>query len=115
VVHAQGYARLADSERELGEVPSSRASTPERKGTAVSIEPGKEEDFRYVSGWLASSAWLDRLIATTVPEAVAGTDPTDSPALRVTGRALPAAGRRLLQWRRRVVAAPVSRLQANRR
>jgi hypothetical protein len=46
---------------------------------------------------------------------VAGTDPTGSPALRITGRALPAATRRLLQWRDRAVAAQVSRLQSNRR
>jgi hypothetical protein len=115
VFHAQGYARLVDSERKLGEVPSSRAFSAEREGTAVRIEPGKEEDFRYIRGWLASSAWLDRLIAAAEPDTAASADPTGSPVLHMVGRALPTATRRLLQWRGRAVAAQVSRLQSNRR
>lgn len=28
----------------------------------LEITPGKEEEFRYLRGWLAGSEWLDRLI-----------------------------------------------------
>jgi hypothetical protein len=28
----------------------------------LEITPGKEEEFRYLRGWLAGSDWLDRLI-----------------------------------------------------
>lgn len=31
------------------------------------IEPGKEDEFRYFQGWLASSDWLDRLLEATTP------------------------------------------------
>jgi hypothetical protein len=31
------------------------------------IEPGKEDEFRYLEGWLASSDWLDRLLEATTP------------------------------------------------
>ena len=113
--HAQGYAKLVDSERRLGERTHPYAFSPEREGTAVRIEPGKEEDFHHIRGWLASSEWLDRLIAATEPETVASTHPTGSSALHITGQALPTATRRLLQWRGRTVAAQVSRLQSNRR
>jgi hypothetical protein len=45
---------------------------------------------------------------------VASTDPTGPLGLHIIRRALPAARRRLLQWRGSAVAAPVSRLQSNR-
>jgi hypothetical protein len=99
VFHAQGYARLVDSERKLGEITPSRSFSPERDGPAVRIQPGKEEDFRYLRGWLASSEWLDRLIAATEPEAAAGATLPCSPVLRFPGRAVATAGRRLLEWR----------------
>ena len=63
MVNAQGYAGLVDSERGLGEDTPRHASSPEREGQALRIEPGKEEEFAYVRGWLASSEWLDKLIA----------------------------------------------------
>jgi hypothetical protein len=111
----EGHARLMNRKRRLaGALPLSGRS-PEREGPAVRIEPGKEEDFRYISDWLASSAWLDRLIAATDPQAAARADPTGSPALHLVGRALPAAGRRLLQWRGVAVAARPRQSQSNRR
>ena len=122
---AEGYVRLVDVERKLAEVNAERTrlclTWRETRGwqirsigwarsfpckaihrnarrPEVSIEPGKEEDFRYMRGWLASSEWLDRLIAATEPEAAAGADPASSPGLHLTGRALPTAGPRLLSW-----------------
>jgi hypothetical protein len=115
VFHAHGYAKLVDSERRLREDTRPHALSPERERTAVRIEPGKEENFRYIRGWLASSAWLDRLIAATDPQAVARADRTRSPALHLVGRALPAAGRRLLQWRGSALAARPRQSQSNRR
>ncbi len=29
------------------------------------VEPGKEEEFRYLESWLAAGEWLDRLIEAT--------------------------------------------------
>jgi hypothetical protein len=92
------HARLVDSERKLGEITPPRGFSPGREGPAFRIEPGKEEDFRYLRGWLASSEWLDRLIAATEPEAAARTAPPCSPKLVVAGRAVPTAERRLLEW-----------------
>ena len=92
------HARLVDSERKLGEITPSRSFSPERDGPAFRIEPGKEEDFRYLRGWLASSEWLDRLIAATEPEAAARTEDSYSPKLVIAGHAAPAAGRRVLEW-----------------
>ena len=33
----------------------------------LEITQGKEEEFRYLQRWLASSEWLDRLIESTEP------------------------------------------------
>jgi hypothetical protein len=98
MLHAQGHARLVAPQRTLGEGTRPRASSPEREGLTIRIEPGKEEDFRYLRGWLASSEWLDRLITTTVPGAVARAAHASSPRLRRRGRAHPTAERRLLEW-----------------
>jgi hypothetical protein len=92
-----------------------QARSREPRTSRWRVEPGKEEDFRYLRGWLASSEWLDRLIAATEPEAVAGTDSTGSPRLHLAGRTLPAAGRRLLEWTGSAVAAPPGKSQSNRR
>ena len=94
----EGHARLVDSERKLGEITPPRGFSPERDGPAFRIEPGKEEDFRYLRGWLASSEWLDRLIAATEPEAAAGAALPHSPGLQFAGRAVATAERRLLEW-----------------
>ena len=92
------HARLVDSERKLGKITPPRGFSPERNGRAFRIEPGNEEDFRYLRGWLASSEWLDRLIAATEPEAAAGAALPYSTELHFAGRATPAAGRRVLEW-----------------
>ena len=105
----EGHARLVDSERKLGEITPSRSFSPERDGPAVRIEPGKEEDFRYLRGWLASSEWLDRLIAATEPEAAARTAPPCSPGLQFAGRAVSTAGRRLLEWSGNAAPARIGR------
>ncbi len=44
----------------------------------VHIVPGKEEEFRYLRGWLAASDRLDRLIAATEPPG--GPEPVSVPA-----------------------------------
>jgi hypothetical protein len=125
VFDAEGYVRLMNLEHKLAEANAEKrrlcltwrdtrgwrirsigwprsfpwkAIRPNARRPRVRIEPGKEEDFRYLRGWLASSEWLDRLIASTEPEAAAGTDPASSQGLHLTGRALPTAGRRLLEW-----------------
>jgi hypothetical protein len=125
VFDAEGYVRLMNLEHKLAEANAEKrrlcltwrdtrgwrvrsigwprsfpwkAIRPNARRPEVRIEPGKEEDFRYLRGWLASSEWLDRLIASTEPEAAAGTDPASSQGLHLTGRALPTAGRRLLEW-----------------
>jgi hypothetical protein len=124
VFDAEGYVRLVDLERRLAEVSTERRRLPltprdaagwrirsvgwprsfpwtaarrSARGPGVRIEPGKEEDFRYLRGWLASSEWLDRLIAATEPGTVARTDPTGSQGLDCTRRAFPTTRRRLLQ------------------
>ena len=103
------HARLVDSERKLGEITPPRGFSPGREGPAFRIEPGKEEDFRYLRGWLASSEWLDRLIAATEPEAAARTEGPCSPKLVVAGRAAPTAGRRLLEWSGNAAPARIGR------
>lgn len=35
----------------------------------LEITPGKEEEFRYLQGWLAGSEWLDRLVEASEPQA----------------------------------------------
>ena len=94
----EGHARLVDSERKLGEITPPRGFSPERDGPAFRIEPGKEEDFRYLRGWLASSEWLDRLIAATESEAAARAEGPYSSKLVLAGRAVATAERRLLEW-----------------
>ncbi len=42
------------------------ASLPSRE-TVPEIEPGREEEFRYLQRWLAASAALDRLIEAAEP------------------------------------------------
>jgi len=98
VFDAEGYVRLMNLERKLDEVSAERSrlclTWKDTRGwrtrsvgwprafpwaairrnagrPEVRIKPGKEEDFRYLRGWLASSEWLDRLIAATEPEAAA--------------------------------------------
>jgi hypothetical protein len=87
-----------DRKRRLAEALPLSGRSPEREGPAVRIEPGKGEDFRYMRGWLASSEWLDRLIAATEPEAAAGIGLGRSPGLHLTGPVVLTAGRRLLEW-----------------
>jgi hypothetical protein len=117
VFDAEGYVRLVDLERRRPPLmrtdavgwrirsvgwPRSFPGTTARRsamGPGVRIEPGKEEDFRHLRGWLASSEWLDRLIAATEPRTVAGAAPTGSQALHRARRAFPTRRRRLLQWR----------------
>jgi len=94
----EGHARLVDSERKLGEITPSHSSSPERDGWAVRIEPGKEEDFRYLRDWLASSAWLDRLIAATEAGAAARKNQFRRIRTLGAGRAVATAERRLLEW-----------------
>lgn len=98
MLDAEGYARLMELENKLAEVLPLNGRPPERERRAVRIEPGKEDDFRYMRGWLASSEWLDRLIAAMEAEAVAGTGSPSSPGLRFPGRAVLTARRRLLEW-----------------
>jgi hypothetical protein len=98
VMDVEGHARLMNRKRRLaGALPLSGRS-PEREGPAVRIEPGKEEDFRYLRRWLAGSEWLDRLVAATDPEAAVDTDFPCSPAPRLALRAFPKRGRGLLEW-----------------
>ena len=105
----EGHARLVDRERRLaGALPLS-GRLPEREGPAVRIEPGKEEDFRYLRGWLASSEWLDRLIAAAEPEAAAGTDFPCSPGPHLTGCTFFTVGRRLLEWSSETAPARVGK------
>ena len=133
---AEGYVRLVDLERRLAEVNTERRRLPltrtdaagwrirsvgwprsfpraatrrSTKGPGVRIEPGKEEDFRYLRGWLASSEWLDRLIAATEPRGIADTAPTGSPGLHRTRRAFPTTRRRLLQWRSGAASAQLGK------
>jgi hypothetical protein len=96
VIDAEGCTRLMDRERRLAEALPLSGRSPEREGPAVTIEPGKEEDFRYMRGWLASSEWLDRLITATEPEAAAGADHAPPPGPLLTVCTSPA--RRLLEW-----------------
>ena len=98
MIDVEGCARLMDRRRRLAEALPLSGRSPERDGPAVRIEAGKEEDFRYMRGWLASSEWLDRLIAATKPEAAAGAEPPYSPAPRLAVRAFPKRGRGLLEW-----------------
>ena len=105
----EGHARLVDSERKLGEITPPRGFSPERDGPAFRTEPGKEEDFRYLRGWLASSEWLDRLIVATEAEAAAGAALPCSPGLHFPGRAAPTAGRRLLEWSGNAAPARIGR------
>jgi hypothetical protein len=92
-----------------------QARSREPRTSRWRVEPGKEEDFRYLRGWLASSEWVDRLIAATEPEAVAGTDSTGSPRLHLMGRTLPTAGRPLLEWSRGATPTQPRKSQSNRR
>jgi hypothetical protein len=47
----------------------------------LEITPGKEEEFRHLQRWLASSEWLGRLIESTEPVPVAFSE-----ALRAAGQ-----------------------------
>jgi hypothetical protein len=65
----------------------------------LKITPGKEEEFRYLQGWLAGSEWLDRLVEATEPRepvpaafAEAVFDLTDGLALEAAERARVRAG-----------------------
>jgi len=98
VIDVEGRARLMDRRRRLVKALPLSGRSPEREGPAVRIEPGKEEDFRYMRGWLASSEWLDRLIAATEPEAAAGANPSWPPGRHSTGRTSVMERRRLLEW-----------------
>ena len=105
----EGHTRLMDRKRRLaGALPLSGRS-PEREGPAVRIEAGKEEDLRYMRGWLASSEWLDRLIAAAEPEAAAGIGLGRSPGLHLTGRTSVMERRRLLEWSGNAVLARVAK------
>ena len=94
----EGCARLIDRKRRPAEALPLSGPSPEREGPAVRIEPGKEEDLRHMRDWLASSEWLDRLIAAREPEAAAGAEPSWPPGRHSTGRTFFTAGRRLLEW-----------------
>jgi hypothetical protein len=48
----------------------------------LEIAPGKEEEFRHLRRWLASSEWLDRLVESTEPVPAAFSE-----ALRAAGQA----------------------------
>ena len=98
MIDVEGCARLMDRKRRLAEALPVSGRSPERGGPAVRIEPGKEEDFRYMRGWLAGSEWLDRLIAATEPEAAAGANPSWPPGRHSTGRTSVMERRRLLEW-----------------
>jgi hypothetical protein len=84
--------------RELSKALPLNGRSPEREGPAVRIEAGKEDDFQYLRSWLASSEWLDRLIAATEARATAGIGLSRSPGLHFTGPVVLTAGRRLLEW-----------------
>jgi hypothetical protein len=136
VLDAEGYVRLVNLELRLAEVNAERRRLPltrtdavgsriqsvgwlrsflrttarrSARGPGVRVEPGKEGDFRYIRGWLASSEWLDRLIAATEPRTVAGAAPTGSRALHCTRRAFPTRRRRLLQWRSGAASAQLGK------
>jgi len=47
----------------------------------LEITPGKEEEFRHLRRWLASSEWLDRLVESTEPVPAAFSE-----ALRAAGQ-----------------------------
>jgi hypothetical protein len=55
----------------------------------ISIEPGREEEFRYLQGWLAFSDRLDRMIEATEPASEPEQAPAPAPVL--TAAAQPAA------------------------
>jgi hypothetical protein len=97
VFDVEGYVRPMSLERRLAKVLPLHGRSAEREGPTVRVEPGKEGDFAYIRGWLASSEWLDRLIAAKEPEAAGGMDRGYSPGLYRTGHALVTAERRLLQ------------------
>jgi len=109
VINVEGCARLMDRRRRPAEAPPLSGRSPERDGPAVRIEAGKEEDFRYMRGWLASSEWLDRLIAATEPEAAAGADPSWQPGRHSMGCTFFTTGRRLLEWSGNAVLARVAK------
>lgn len=78
----------------------------------ISIEPGREEEFRYLQGWLAFSDRLDRMIEAT--ESASEPERACAPAPVLTSTAQPAAvaaqaigedpaGQQAPQWRRRVL------------
>jgi hypothetical protein len=98
VIDVKAWARLMDRRRRLAEALPLDSRSPEREGPAVRIEPGKEEDFLYLRGWLGSSEWLDRLIAATEPEAAAGAAPSCPPGRHLTGCTSVIQRRRLLEW-----------------
>lgn len=98
MIDVEGYTRFMDRERRLAEILPLNGYSPERERRAVRIEPGKEDDFRYMRGWLAGSEWLDRLIAATEVEATAGIGPTCSPVPHFPSRAVLRASSRLLEW-----------------
>ena len=108
MIDVEGHTSLVDRKRRLAEALPLSGRSPEREGPAVRIEPGKEEDLRYMRGWLASSEWLDRLIAATDPEAAVDTEPPYSPAPRLAVRAFPKRGRGLLEWSGNAVPARLS-------
>lgn len=64
------------------------AASPKRRRYMVHIVPGKEEEFRYLRGWLAASDRLDRLIAAT--EHAGGPEPVSAPAPALSTAAQPA-------------------------
>ena len=109
MIDVEGCARLMDRRRRLVKALPLSSRSPEREGPAVRIEPGKEEDFRYMRGWLASSEWLDRLIAATEPEAAAGANPSWLPGRHSTVRTSVMERRRLLEWSVRAAPALVGK------
>ena len=108
MIDVEEHARLMDRKRRLAEALPLSGRLPERGVPAVRIEPGKEEDFRYMRGWLASSEWLDRLIAATDPEAAVDTEPPYSPALHLAVRPFPKGRRGLLKWSGNTLQARLS-------
>jgi hypothetical protein len=109
VIDVEGCARLMDRKRGLADAVPLDGRSPERGGPTMRVEPGKEEDFRYMRGWLASTEWLDRLIAATEPEAAAGANPSWSPRRHSTGRTSVMERRRLLEWSVRAAPALVGK------
>ena len=73
----------------------------------VHIVPGKEEEFRYLRGWLAASDRLDRLIAATDPPA--GPEPVSKPAPVLSTAAQPATTHAEAPPRRQPVVAALAR------